>query len=234
MSSPPEEARPTPDEVREALDRISTSRVFESSDRMIRFLRFVVERSLAGQAEDIKKYTLGVEVFDRSASFDPKLDTIVRVEARRLRRKLKEYYEGPGNGDGIRIEVPTPGYAPRFVTVAATAAQAEPSVAVPPEARRRPWFPQRVAIGMALLGVVVAGVLVWAYRFSTSPLSSIAVLPFENLGSDPAQDYFCDGFTEEVIGRLSTIENLRVIARSTSFEYKGRAADARETGRNWA
>ena len=77
------------DEVRAACERIASSPGFRNSDRMVRFLRFVVEKTLAGAAGELKEYLLGVEVFDRAESFDPKLDTIVRVEARRLRTTLK-------------------------------------------------------------------------------------------------------------------------------------------------
>lgn len=81
---------------------------------MSRLLRFVVQRSLAGQAADLKEYLLGVEVFDRTPAFDPRTDPIVRVEARRLRAKLKSYYESEGQEDGIVIEIPTGGYAAAF------------------------------------------------------------------------------------------------------------------------
>ena len=66
---------------------------------MVRFLRLTVERALAGQSDELKEYLIGVEVFDRKQSYDPRVDPIVRVEARRLRAKLKAYYEGDGAGD---------------------------------------------------------------------------------------------------------------------------------------
>ncbi|WP_321474927.1 tetratricopeptide repeat protein [uncultured Paludibaculum sp.] len=83
---------------------------------MSRLLRFVVKHSLAGQAADLKEYLLGVEVFDRTSAFDPRTDPIVRVEARRLRAKLKAYYEGEGLEDDLIIEIPTGCYAAVFRT----------------------------------------------------------------------------------------------------------------------
>ena len=80
---------------------------------MARFLRLTVEHTLAGRAEELKEYLLGVEVFDRKEAYDPRVDPIVRVEARRLRAKLKEYYEGDGCADPVRIEFLSGGYAPR-------------------------------------------------------------------------------------------------------------------------
>jgi serine/threonine-protein kinase len=79
-----------------------------------RFLRFVVERSVEGRPSEIKEYVIGVEVFDRGTSFDPRLDTVVRVEARRLRSKLREYYETEGRPDAVRIDVPKGSYVPVF------------------------------------------------------------------------------------------------------------------------
>jgi adenylate cyclase len=59
---------------------------------------------------------------------------------------------------------------------------------------------------------------------------SVAVLPFANLSSDPEQDYFADGITEDILTRLSTFSDLRVIARNSTFRYEGKAADVREVG----
>ena len=103
--------------IRTQLDRILASPGFVHSDRMVRFLRFTVEQALKGHASELKETILGMEVFDRPSSFDPRTDTIVRVEARRLRSKLKEYYEGEGRGDAVRIDFPKGSYVPTFVLV---------------------------------------------------------------------------------------------------------------------
>lgn len=92
---------------------------------MCRFLRFAVEKSLAGEADALKEYLLGVEVFDRKSSYDPRVDPIVRVEARRLRSKLKKYYESQGCDDEIVVEFPTGSYAPKFRFKEATSASIE-------------------------------------------------------------------------------------------------------------
>jgi hypothetical protein len=86
----------TPEDVRRQLKSVLSSPVFTSSGRLSRFLEFVVERTLAGDGERLKEYVIGIEVFDRDASYDPRLDSIVRVEAARLRTKLAEYYAGHG------------------------------------------------------------------------------------------------------------------------------------------
>lgn len=81
---------------------------------MCRFLRHVVERTLENRGAELKESLLGLEVFDRAADYDARIDPIVRVEARRLRSKLTKYYEGEGRGDAVVIELPRGGYAPVF------------------------------------------------------------------------------------------------------------------------
>ena len=100
--------------VRQQLEKILAHGLFVRSDRMGRFLRLSVEHLLAGKAGDLKEYLIGVEVFDRGASYDPRVDPIVRVEARRLRSKLKAYYKGDGAADAILIEFVSGSYAPRI------------------------------------------------------------------------------------------------------------------------
>jgi TolB-like protein/Tfp pilus assembly protein PilF len=97
------------------LERVVSSAVFRSSGRLRGFLQFVVNESLAGNADSLKEFRVGVEVYGKDAEkYDPATDPIVRVEAARLRSKLREYYEGVGAPDPVRIEVPKGSYAPRF------------------------------------------------------------------------------------------------------------------------
>src|SRR5262245_9900159 len=96
------------------LEKILSGRAFVQSPRHSRFLQFVVTKGLEGQANLLKEYVLGVEVFDRGASFDPRTDSIVRTEASRLRSKLKEYYETEGENDPVVIEFAKGSYCPQF------------------------------------------------------------------------------------------------------------------------
>lgn len=106
----------SPEAVRQQVEKIATSEIFLQSERLCRFLRFTVQAKLNGEAAQIKEYLLGREVFDRNADYDPRTDPIVRVEARRLRKKLDEYYAGPGSGDPVRIDYPKGSYTPEFIT----------------------------------------------------------------------------------------------------------------------
>ncbi len=101
-------------EIRAALDLILRSRAFIQSHRIRRFLQFVVEESLLGQPHRLKEYLIGLEVFDRREAFDPRVDSIVRVEARRLRYKLEEYYRLEGREDSVRIVLRKGSYVPIF------------------------------------------------------------------------------------------------------------------------
>jgi predicted ATPase len=94
------------------LQRVLASAAFANAPALSRFLRYVVEHSLAGDAGSLKEYTLGVDVFARGADFDPRIDTIVRTHARRLRAKLEEYYRDDGHADPVLIEVPKGHYVP--------------------------------------------------------------------------------------------------------------------------
>src|SRR5215470_438726 len=83
-------------EIRAEVQRILASGIFATADRMKRFLGFVVDQTLAGKGDDLNESSLGIEVYDRNETFDPRVDSIVRVDAGRLRSKLREFYESEG------------------------------------------------------------------------------------------------------------------------------------------
>jgi Tol biopolymer transport system component len=105
---------PSPDTAKAQLARILASEIFAKAPVLRRLLVFLVHRTLEGGAAELKEYSIGVDVFDRGVEFDPRVDTIVRAEARRLRSKLVEYYRGPGQTDPILIDVPKGSYAATF------------------------------------------------------------------------------------------------------------------------
>jgi serine/threonine-protein kinase len=172
--------------VRQQLEKILAHRLFSRSGRMARFLRLTVERALAGQAAELKEYLIGVEVFDRKASYDPRVDPIVRVEARRLRSKLNAYYDGDGRTDPVLIEFLSGTYAPRL---------ALRELSAPPR--------------------------------ETVDGTTVAVLPFADLGLKGQNQYFSDGLTEELIHALTKVPRLRVVAWNTAAQLRGRQDDVR-------
>jgi serine/threonine-protein kinase len=98
----------------EQLNRILASRAFRQADRLKHFLTVVVRETIAGRGERLKEFVVGVEVFGKPDSFDPRTDPIVRVQARRLRTQLARYYREEGQNDPTAIELPKGGYAPIF------------------------------------------------------------------------------------------------------------------------
>lgn len=113
-----------------ALERILASAAFERSARLSAFLRVIAEERLAGREEPLKEYELGVRVFGRPRNYDPQADPIVRVQARQLRFKLREYYETAGSAERVRIELPKGSCLPVFHC----AVKADPSFVGPAEA----------------------------------------------------------------------------------------------------
>jgi TolB-like protein len=101
-------------EIQAELNKIFMSGAFTNADRMKRFLKYVVDQSLLGNDGDLSEYGIGLRVYDRDDAFDPRLDSIVRVDAARLRSKLREFYDSEGRSSPIRIEIPKGGYKATF------------------------------------------------------------------------------------------------------------------------
>src|SRR5262245_52863813 len=97
--------RRDPVRIRKALARVLASEGFRNSPRLSRFLHYLVEASLQGASDSIKEYSIGVDVFEKPPSFDPRSDSTVRAEASKLRLKLRLYYETEGRDDPCVIEI---------------------------------------------------------------------------------------------------------------------------------
>jgi hypothetical protein len=146
---------PHPDEVRRQLQRILASPVFHGSKRCQQFLEYVCVKSLAGEAGALKERTVAVEVFGRPAHIDLGEDTIVRVGAREVRKRLAQYYMTPeGAQSEIRIDLPSGSYAPEFRYVAVSPEREAPPPAAPVVTAPLPR--NRKLIVWGTLGVVVA------------------------------------------------------------------------------
>jgi len=222
--------------IREQLERILASPGFLGANRRMRLLRYLVEEVLEGRGDSIKELVIATEVFERAPNYDPQVDSLVRVEMGRLRSRLQEYYGRAGAGEPVRIEIPKGGYRPVFVFRDAPPAivsqpvpvrSSEPEVPAPKhDGQNWRW----IAAGICGAAALVAGV--WLLR-TAAPAAprSIAVLPFLNLSGDPGNEYLGDGISEEVTEALSQSPDLRVVSRTSAFQYKGKSADVREVGR---
>lgn len=229
------------EEIRSALERILASRTFRAARGQKKFLAYTVEQALAGHAHLLKEYVIATDALGRKASFDPRLDPIVRTEARKLRARLAKYYETEGLGDPLRVEFRKGSYVPFFhdavVTPAAepasetetpptSRAPEPPSIEQPHVDRRQPrWKVTPAYFAVLVLAVSSVAIL---YRELPSRLSgttfaasdaSVAVLPLVNL-SDKSKEFLSDGLTEQVIDSLRQVPNLRVVARPSTVAQK--------------
>ena len=224
--------------IHEQLVRILNSGPFHQSQRRQRFLEYLVNETLAGRGERLKAYNVALEVFERPETFDPTVDPLVRIEAARLREKLREYYGTEGQSDAIHIDLPKGTYAPLIEF--REGEQPVKSVSK----RRRRW---QTTVPVLALILMLGAVGAWLTRDLWGPAPkgaaehpvlgmpegpTIAVLPFLNLSGDANQEYFSDGLTEDLMTALSrTSSDLRVLARNTTFQYKGKSVNAPELGR---
>ena len=168
----------------------------------------------------------------------PSTDPLVRIEAARLREKLREYYGTEGQSDAIHIDLPKGTYAPLIEF-----REGEQQVKSVSKRRMR-W---QTTVPVLALILMLGAVGAWLTRDLWGPAPegaaehpvlgmpegpTIAVLPFANLSDDPKQEYFSDGLTEDLMTALSRASSdLRVLARNTTFQYKGKAVDVPKLGR---
>lgn len=232
-SLPPPTPQPVVDagSVRRTLADILASPAFQSSERLRTFLEFIVDETLEGRGGALKEFTIGSEVCQRGADYDPRVDPVVRVEARRLRARLADYYDGPGRTAAVRIEIPKGAYVPVFHVLASTAgaevaAPARPADVTPTAHSRRRGGLRRGRVVLAAAGASLVLAIVWvlSWRATGSPvaaLQGIAVIPFTNASAEPSNEFVAFGLTEDVTAHLVRIDGLRVVSRSSTERFRG-------------
>src|SRR4051812_27245296 len=147
---------PAADAVQAELTRITTSSKFAHSRQLSIFLRYAVEQKLAGRESQLKETVIGAEVFDRGASYDPRVDPIVRVIAGRLRKRLQEYYETEGQNDSVRIELPKGTYVPVFSFVSQSEISPHWSGTLDHSLKRPPSRRMQIAVRLSVLTALIA------------------------------------------------------------------------------
>jgi TolB-like protein len=215
--------QPTPDDVRQQLDRVLRSDGFANADRMSGFLRFVVERALAGEGDRVKEYLIGVEVFGRDDRYDPRLDSIVRVEARRLRSKLEEYYARDGARDPIVIQLRRGSYVPAFERRQETAIEPPAAVMTTAPAGSPAAASMKFAVIASILALAAFAGL-WAASARTSPGVTVAILPFAQYSTDPADARLAAQLTDGVTTELARLGSVGVASHRSALQF----ADARK------
>lgn len=215
MQNTSTEISPDPTAVAGELERIAASPSFRRAERCMRLLRYITSQALDGRGSELKEYALGVSVFERPDSFDPRKDPVVRLEARRLRLKLAEYYQQEGLDDGIVIELPKGAYVPHFRSRPNPAPLPEPPQESPPPAPAKP--PARlmyrwIAAAAAALGLSLA---LWypLHKRNERPVvrASIAVLGFRDLSARAESSWIAPAVSELMNIELGAGQQLRTL-----------------------
>ncbi|MBY6092842.1 hypothetical protein [Maritimibacter alkaliphilus] len=248
MLNPEDFDHPTfcPAEVRRQLERILAFPELQASDRRREMLRYVVEEALEGRTAEIKATTIAMAVFGRGADFDQQTDPVVRLEARKLRRDLDNYYADAGREDAIRISIPKGRYVPVF-----DALESHDAVPASPEPSRDSDVPEgavdgashapehsgrRVSVGLLLSGMVLSGLvslaLVWALMggrqepsYVDAPFegSSILVRAFDTRNADSVTTLVADLLAQDITGALLKFPDIRAY---TDMAHTDAEADA--------
>jgi len=227
-------AFPPPESVRAELLAIRRSTVFASAPRLQKLLGYLVEESLAGRP--LKESIVGVAVFGRDPGYDPKQDSVVRSEVRRLRAKLTEYYAAEGAADAIVIDLPKGSYVPACRWREA----AEPLTPHSPGLARGVGLSRGIAASVL---VVLVAVVLGGYelrdpgilRRAASPRRSVAVLDFRNLTARPEARWLAGAIPEMISADLAAGQQIRTIPgenvsrMETELALQPAASPSRET-----
>ena len=178
------------------LERLCGSATFRNSSRLCRFLRYTVELTLRGEGDALKEYVIGTDVYDRRHPYHPSQDSIVRTEAKRLRNKLKEYYDTEGVEDEVLIYYRSGKYQPTFRW------SERPSESTHVSANNTPSAPKEEFPGVA-----------------------IAVLPFRHQEGDAETAAIAAGITDDLIFRIASTDGCRVVASQSVALVQSQVSD---------
>lgn len=196
--------------VLEQLERIREDKLFRDTTRMKRFLTYVVTETLEGNSDFLKGYTIGLEVFDKSDDFDPQANTIVRVQAGQLRRRLELYYGSTGMKDPVRIIIPKGQYTPVF------------------EMRRE--MPDEISLEITDNQIALDDVSVTS---NPGDRPGVAVFTFNDLSGPDQSNYFAKGLTAEIVNALVQFRYLRIVSRMPTVEHSGENVDLKKFAKDY-
>jgi len=219
------------------VERILASVEFAASPKIQALLRYLVTATLEGDGEQLKGYTIGIDVFDRDESFDPMLDSIVRVQVGRLRKMLARYYTTASASDLVLIEIPKGQYSAQFTAISAIGSTVDTSTSAsddytveaddagPDSAAlfRRPvlWG----AVGAALTLAVIA-VFLWVQTSVSAsgeePRPQIALMPFVTQNDDPRLTSFAGDMRQTMGASLTRQKLFPVVMMSRDDDWHAR------------
>ena len=206
------ESRITSEIVLAQLDRILNSEQLVGAYRIKKLLKFLVIETLNGRSDQIKGYTIAMDVFDRGVDFDPQSDPIVRITAARLRRHLDDYYTNCGTDDIVRITIPKGTYVPRFSWI-------------------QPSPIDRTTFDKDAYEVLIGGKTEAEKSAVHHDEPVIAVLPFTDLSGKGTPIHLLDGFSDELSTLLALFDDIRVIDYYSMAKLRGQSMGIREIGR---
>ncbi len=228
-------------EVRNALERVLRSDEFQGTARLSGFLQYIVEEALEGRSDGIKATTIALDVFKRGAEEGASVDSIVRVTAARLRRKLSHYYLTSGRDDPVHIEMISGSYVPRFLKSEhpPDGPQANAFVKFLPGARGNPNLSLRIVVSIAVaagflvaVGYMILGAGVFTSQYADKMPANqkleqsgaisrskpfIVVLPLTGLEGSAISDRISTGYLDAVTTNLSKLSGLSVMAIRSSI-----------------
>lgn len=219
------------------LARIVGSEAFHGSPRLQQLLTYVVTETIEGRAERIKGLSIAQDVFGQTDPEIARTSTIVSVEARRLRRKLADYYLGTGANASIVIEIPKGAFVPHFRQTSPEETQQISTVTPPQNKSLR--MPLRYLSFAVVLSVCLIVALAWwrATQTAMPPIvadsferPAIAVLPFRNLTGALQNDGLVSGMGQDITADLAHLHEIDVISYSSASLLTGPEMSPREIG----
>ncbi len=211
------------------VDRLVASHALHGSESLCKLLRYLARHAIDHPGVPIKEFQIATEVFGRSADFDPQLDSMVRVQAGRLRTKLAEYYNSDGSDDPIVVELPKGTYVLSFHhhnsasgrTLAASLNGVDREVALERRSERR-WGTEVISLSIFLAAAIA--VIVWLVATRNTPPVSLASV---SEPAAPALRIFWNGFAAEPAEPWVVFSNAAFVGRpETGMRYRDAKRDA--------
>jgi len=196
----------TPEQILEQMNRILASRHLRQARSLEKFLSYVIEKKLAGDEDELKEYTIGLEVFARGTDYDPRRDAVVRVQANMLRKRLASYYENEGRTDRIVIEIPKGHYIPQFqlkdqAPTGEMPAAPDDAVEIIDGARTplRRYWPTILRVAATFILGLLTAIAYQSYRESIEAKMRTTRKPITDEAYSPLWDKFFDPGVENIL-----------------------------------
>lgn len=205
------------EEMKAAAARVLASETFRQSEKLAEFLEYVVLQAVTGNQAGLKETSIGVGLYGRQPDYDPKVDSLVRTQARRVRERLERYYREEGSADPVVIEIPRGSYVPVFrrrdvesLPAAIQAGQGEKTASAGTRDTRL-WWAAALIIAIALpvaIGILRSKPL--SSSRAANPVPKVVVFPFQSLASNFENHLYGHAMADSIIAALSGIDQIAI------------------------